>query len=74
MLPDDDDDDDGGGDDGDDGSGGGDDGGGGGDDDGRRIQQYISPVSSLVNCLFYFIFKVHRISSLNGGSSSVVLS
>ena len=77
KLPDDDDDDgvdDGGDDDeddddydhkNDDGDGGDED----DDDDGRTLQQYISPVSSLANCLFYFIFKVHRISSLHGGGS-----
>ena len=39
------------------------------DDDGRKQQKYISRVSSLANCLFYFIFKVHRISSLHGVGS-----
>ena len=43
-------------------------------DDERRKHQYFSSVSSLADCLLYFIFKVDHISSLNGCGVSIGLS
>ena len=40
----------------------------------RRKHQYFSSVSSLADCLLYFIFKVDHISSLNGCGVSIGLS